>query len=66
MLSRMIAEGLKKTMPNVSVNVAGRDVEIIIPYQDIVNDVRNRLDPSIRHLINVTFDQRGLIIKVRI
>jgi hypothetical protein len=61
-----ILSELKRMSPNM--NILGRDneLEITIPREDIINAVRQGIPENLRPFIDVSFTEKGIIMKIRL
>ena len=61
-----LLEPLKKLSPNLNVSMAGNELEITIPFKDIVDAVKNSMNEQLRQISTVTVDATGIRIKIRL
>jgi hypothetical protein len=61
-----ILSELKRMSPNM--NILGRDneLEITIPKEDIINAVRQGIPENLRPFIDVSYTEKGIIMKIRL
>jgi len=58
--------GIRQFSPNAMLNVAGNELEITIPFDDIINAIKSSFPENMRHLVNVTVVNNGVKIKARL
>jgi hypothetical protein len=61
-----LLEPLKKLSPNLNVSMAGNELEITIPFRDIVDAVKNSMNEQLRQISTVTVDTTGIRIKIKL
>jgi hypothetical protein len=61
-----LLEPLKKLSPNLNISVTGNELEITIPFKDIVDAVKNSMNEQLRQISTVTADANGIRIKIRL
>jgi len=61
-----ILSALKQVSPNISVLSNNNVVEIVIPKEDIIAQLRNSIPENIRNSVEIHMDERGVIMKVRL
>jgi hypothetical protein len=61
-----LLEPLKKLSPNMNISVIGNELEITIPFKDIVDAVKNSMNEQLRQISTVTADTNGIRIKIKL
>jgi hypothetical protein len=61
-----LLEPLKKLSPNLNISVTGNELEITIPFRDIVDAVKNSMNEQLRQISTVTADSNGIRIRIKL
>jgi len=61
-----LLEPLKKLSPNLNISVAENELEITIPFKDIVDAVKNSMNEQLRQISTVTADSNGIRIRIKL
>jgi hypothetical protein len=61
-----LLEPLKKLSPNLNVSMAGNELEITIPFKDIVDAVKNSMNEQLRQISTVNVDTTGIRIRIKL
>ena len=66
MMPAGILSELKRLSPNMNILGQGNELEITIPKEDIINAVRQGIPENIRPYIDVSYTDKGIIMKIRL
>ena len=66
MISEGLLSGLKNIAPNATATAQNNEIIIEIPKEDILNQIKNSMPENIRHLIQLEYTERGIVMKARL
>ena len=61
-----IFSGLKALSPNARVIPAGNEIQILIPKEDIIQQITNSIPDNIRGSIKVEYKDNGIVISAKL
>jgi len=61
-----IFAGLKQLSPNLSITTGTNEIDILIPKEDILEQLRKSIPDNIRNNITVEYTDKGVLMKVRL
>ena len=61
-----ILSALKQISPNINISSRDNTIEIVIPKEDIISQLKNSIPEGIRDSVEVYVDNRGVVMKIRL
>ena len=61
-----ILSALKQISPNINISSRDNIIEIVIPKEDIISQLKNSIPEGIRDSVEVYVDNRGVVMKIRL
>ena len=61
-----LLEPLKKLSPNMNMTMTGNELEITIPFVDVVEAIKGSMNDQLKQISTVSIDSNGIKIKIRL
>jgi hypothetical protein len=61
-----LLEPLKKLSPNMNMSMAGNELEITIPFVDVIEAIKGSMNDQLKQISTVSIDSNGIRIKIRL
>jgi len=61
-----LLEPLRKISPNISMTMGQNELEILIPFSDVVDAIKNSMNEQLKQISTVTIDSNGIKIKIKL
>jgi len=61
-----LLEPLKKLSPNINMAMVGNELEITIPFADVIEAIKSSMNDQLKQISTVSVDHNGIKIKIRL